>query len=417
MPPPPPPPDTANQTGTITGTVRLRERENGDESLLVSVGGEATDPIEFVQLTLPQKFTWKPALLPEGWTFKADGKRLELKRLELKGPPMPTPRLFFRFDAVPGAGAVKELPRKRCQFRARVRARDFEWQAVIGLEPRVKLSATLDGALNLPPLTSEGEPFVGTIPHSHGPTKGTWTLRIRDTGMTAIDAAPPEDVYRNIGGLTGTFKPFFGRVHPDLRFTFVDHYGEKLIDAPGDWRLMPQAPSCVTSMTGGSTMAFAGKPACVSGCFTDLGGPARFKLDGTEDLAILAASTQSVVVAIPDNTPPGSRWIGFDSAGGSKASSRHVLQIVQLRGTIADADLFTGQATTMRLDIVGTDKKLPLIVWNRDPWVIDLEGGVRQTVETSGGAANSATRSVTGIMRGDFAIDYSLNLPQCGLPQ
>ena len=46
--------------------------------------------------------------------------------------------------------------------------------------------------------------------------------------------------------------------------------------------------------------------------------------------------------------------------------------------------------------------------------MIAVEGGVRQQVTTPGGGANAVTRSVRGIMKGNFDIGYSLDQPVCG---
>jgi hypothetical protein len=64
--------------------------------------------------------------------------------------------------------------------------------------------------------------------------------------------------------------------------------------------------------------------------------------------------------------------------------------------------------------VVGTDKPLPLVVLNRTPHVITVEGSEAQTVTTAGGADNVLTRSVQGIFRGSFQITYSLSAPGCG---
>jgi hypothetical protein len=68
----------------------------------------------------------------------------------------------------------------------------------------------------------------------------------------------------------------------------------------------------------------------------------------------------------------------------------------------------------MRLKILGTDQPLPLKITNKTPTVINVAGGVVQMVNTSGGANNYVERSVQGIHRGNFNIEYSLNYDQCG---
>jgi len=85
-----------------------------------------------------------------------------------------------------------------------------------------------------------------------------------------------------------------------------------------------------------------------------------------------------------------------------------------VEGSIDQNKLWKGEYTTMRLRGVGTDKQLPLGVLNRTPSIIDIEGGVRQTLTTAGGKDNVITRGVTGIHRGDFSILYSVSTAGCG---
>jgi len=410
----------APQAGTITGTVNVRERENGDDSLLIGVdaGDEATT-FDYLHLTLPEKIEWKLSRFNDNWTLKQDGKRLEFT-----GPA--TGRLSFRLDARPADDVLKDLTNKKCRLRAGRGSRTMlDLEYVIQPRDRVSIADRLDGALNLPPLATEGEPFFGTVSVSHSRANGTWTLYVRDDAPKPIDIKrfeeierPATSVYGEIGSLTGLLKPFHGTVHPNLRFTFTDRWGETLIDAPGDWRLVPKPDeTCVTGMTGGSSMVFAGKHACASGCFGDLSLTTKFLLNGTDPLEVRAATPRSVALAIPPSVAPGQYFVTFASPGGSKAAGRLGLQVLGLQGTIDQNQLWRGQSTMMRLDIKGSDAQLPLEVLNRTPSVIDVEGGVRQTIVTPGGPLNGVARSVRGIRKGDFAIDYTLALPPCGLPQ
>src|SRR6185503_7424342 len=76
--------------------------------------------------------------------------------------------------------------------------------------------------------------------------------------------------------------------------------------------------------------------------------------------------------------------------------------LLEVQGNIDQNALFTGQGTTLRLKIVGSEEKLQLQLNNTTPDVIDLEGGVSQVVTTSGGANNTVEKKVKGIKRGKF---------------
>ena len=70
----------------------------------------------------------------------------------------------------------------------------------------------------------------------------------------------------------------------------------------------------------------------------------------------------------------------------------------------------------MRLQVLGTDKPVPLGILDRTPAIISISGGVKQSVSTPGGATNAVTRDVKGIQRGNFTIVYSVNADGCGTP-
>jgi hypothetical protein len=176
---------------------------------------------------------------------------------------------------------------------------------------------------------------------------------------------------------------------------------------------MPE--ECPTGVTGGSTLAFAGKPTCLTGCFGDLGSALAILFDEKEPLEPLALSRSSVVVVVPESAIPGLHT--FSARQGKASLGAQTIRAIGLNGAIDQSHLWKGQSTTMRLDIVGYDQPVPLSVVNRTPAIIDVEGGIRQTVTAAGGTPNGVARSVRGVTKGDFAIDYSLDVPPCGLPK
>jgi len=186
----------------------------------------------------------------------------------------------------------------------------------------------------------------------------------------------------------------------------------------------PASPTCPLSsggdpgesglrLDGVSPFTFAGQAACVSGCFPDYALGYGLKLDGATELSPWGLSPTSAMIGIPNTTSPGQHTI--TSADGS---STVTLGVLTIEGSIDQNKLWTGQSTTMRLRVLGTDVATPFDVLNRTPGIIDIEGGVRQQVTTPGGPDNAVTRGVKGIHRGDFSILYSVNVRDyCGVAQ
>ena len=79
--------------------------------------------------------------------------------------------------------------------------------------------------------------------------------------------------------------------------------------------------------------------------------------------------------------------------------------MLAVEGPIDQNELWKGQSTTMRLPVVGSEERLPLRIVNKTPATIAIDGGVNQLVDSAGGADNALTRSVRGIMKGNFNIE------------
>ena len=62
----------------------------------------------------------------------------------------------------------------------------------------------------------------------------------------------------------------------------------------------------------------------------------------------------------------------------------------------------------MRLIVEGTTQPVELRLFNRTPAVVAVEPYAHQAVWTSGGTINMVERSVRGLRRGAFTIDYAL---------
>lgn len=90
--------------------------------------------------------------------------------------------------------------------------------------------------------------------------------------------------------------------------------------------------------------------------------------------------------------------------------------MVQIAGELDSQRLFSGQSTPMRLSVAGTTEKVPIRIRNLSPAIVSIDGGPEQTVESTGGTPNTVTRSVQGLVRGDFNIEWSLATDRCPCP-
>lgn len=409
---------------TVSGRLHVRERATGDESLLATVtGGES--PIGRVTFRLPSNYNLSLASAPLNWTLTQKGRDLTLA-----GPPVS--RVDLRFDTRRGSGMIQRLMRQgekvECGI-ADATGRQYKMTLTPSLLPKVSVVDSLDSALTVPPQVVPGAMLYATPALKF--TSGTWRLLSPDGRLdfrhlplmdlassqpaTTSQATVPSDVERSLTlalRYINRRPPAAAAAQP--RLSYHDEWNEELVNGAAGWTEVP-AQQCPLRLAGGTALAFAGQDACVAGCFPHFDTAAGFlTLDGERLLSPLAASPTTIRVRIPDDVMPGPHAIRWHPSTGI-TGEQVLVRVLQLQGSIAENELWKGQATTMRLGILGSDEPVQLTVVNETPDVIAVEGGARQLVTTSGGAVNVTTRQVRGIMRGNFNVTYSLNQPACGV--
>ena len=396
--------------------VITRERANGDVSLLMLIRQQPA-PFDEVRVTLPSDKRASAGSLPDGWTHQQKGKQLRVS-----GPS--TTGTHMRFD-FPNSKLSDWLNKTTTLQPFSNGTGGIQSMAVITGAPKVEATPNLEGILTIVPYGSLGQLLTVGVANEY--REGRWRFVLNNGSTWPL--VPPRDVStwkepseaiqrlrleRHIDWLLSHPDPLpFVTTVPEVpisRVTFNDPYGESLVDSALKLGL-ETLKACPLKITGGSEFAFAGQAACVSGCFPDLPSAYGLKLNGTQDLTPWSVSQTNVMIGIPPDTPPGSYTIGAPGLADTVT-----VGVLALQGSIDTNSLWRGQSTTMRLKIVGTDKPLPIVVLNRTPGIISVEGGVHQTLTTPGGADNAVTRNVRGIHRGDFQITYSLSTPGCGVP-
>lgn len=164
------------------------------------------------------------------------------------------------------------------------------------------------------------------------------------------------------------------------------------------------------SITGGSRFSFPGGTACVCGAFPTEASRAGILL-GAVAADTTAASSRTLTVAIPQDSAAGEVVLSGDPEAGFTESDRHGVTIVSVEGRLDREQLKRGGSITTRMHVVGTAEPMPLMLTNRSPEIVRLEGGNEQILMSSGGRENIVEFNVQVLTGGAFDIAWALDLP------
>ena len=302
-------------------------------------------------------------------------------------------------------------------------------------------------AAEIPQFIREGETF--SITGREGYRGGVWTSGFDDlmVGAEMVDwhwedrpreSKAGEEMDRQPSQPTLAQKPSpsqIFRVPEDappgakVNLTYTNEFGQTTVSGAADIKLLPgltyssnrPPPPRLFNCT---PKIFQGDKICVCGFFPTFFSRLQLLLDGKRLNLPLSSSTDMAVFK-PETLAPGKHVITWDVAGfdslfnpmrsGPKPSAKERVEflVLTMQASIDRNKLFTGDGTTMRMRIIGTEEKLHIKLLNKTPSIIDLEGGVEQVAITTGGSDNKLERRVKGIHRGNFDIEYSLALPPC----
>lgn len=205
-----------------------------------------------------------------------------------------------------------------------------------------------------------------------------------------------------------------------LSLQYLDLFGDAVVDVPvvSDTEVVPPAakpqPPCVTAAT---AYAQAEDTVCVCGNFPTLAAQSGLWVDERDAGAPVSVSTRTLQYQLPPHAVTVGRhvWSGNPEAGFA-TTCRAQTQVVLISGELDSQNLFSGQSTPMRLTVAGTADKVPIRIKNLTPAIIRIDGGEVQTVESSGGSPNQVIRSVQGLVRGAFNVEWSLATDRCPCP-
>lgn len=220
-----------------------------------------------------------------------------------------------------------------------------------------------------------------------------------------------------------------GAVHavelpPDLRpgdrlsLQYVDLYGDVWLDVPEvpgmEVALPPpsgeEAAPCVRAAT---PRAQLGDLVCVCGTFPSPESWSGLRVGDRPAGTPASGSASAVWIRLPEGTAPGRNIVTGAREMGFAPACTAAVQVVSVRGEMDTQRMLRGESTPMRLTVDGTTDPVRLRVINRTPAVIEIEGGVEQEAETSGGEQNVLTRQVRGVSRGSFDVEWTLAPTPC----
>lgn len=251
----------------------------------------------------------------------------------------------------------------------------------------------LEGLVRLPPLVSPGETIDLTpLNPARTPPDGRWLV-------AGVEAQPAAD------GLRVQLPADLDPMGP-LPVVYTDSRGKRLVEASGleQVRIVPvlQTPSTPRLSRCGSRWVQDGV-ACACGWFPDETARRGVLIDGRPAGSFVAQSRRSVCarVGLGPHRLSGSLAAGFEP---SRDEGR--VDAVQIRRFPPFLSLKPLQSVSITWMVLGTKEPVRLRLRNTAPDLATLDGGTVQTVATSGGLRNAASRDVRWLAgSGPFRIE------------
>lgn len=431
------------QNGSITGVVIARERANGDLSLGVAAGLKSDSKIDKMEFTLP----FKPrkdrvAFVTDGWNVRRKGVKIMLKRNNdangnaAEGDPL-VEVVNFRIEI--GAGFKPGILKTFGLIEFRVDKSTGTETGSIKVKSFPEKYFGLDG-IRFPGRIAPGEKVFGSVAD---PVESAVLKELYPNGLDESELKRLAAIYRAffkiylgertlLSGVEYRLKSdtpvlFYAiqisllippQINPEeaIGFWYRNRWGETFLKAEPvvDIKIaLDKNDDCKFSLDGCTQYVFDQQVLCACGCFDTEYGRSYllegFKIDGKPRLPDAASKTTAMFII--EGLKPGLHTIEYIPRNGRGYDQ--FFRVIKIDGAIDQSELWTGQLTQMRLQVSGTEDKLPFEVTNKTPEIIRIEGGDKQMIKTSGGPNNLITRGVNGIRRGNFDIDYKLSSPKC----
>jgi len=393
------------QKGALSGVViETMDAADSGPSLRVQVGERGDPAVSEVRLDVGRRSArdTDTSLIPSGWRSELDGGTIVCS-----GPSVPPP-VYIGLDpgidvATPDDIGVQVFSDGDRVFKDRV--------PVVPHNPSPVGPDDLADVISLPPSVSPGETITTTVVDpGRAPRAGQWTL----DGQDGQANEPPVS---GGGEYTVTF-PVPDDLQPGtpIDVVYVDPWGAPTIDVdagPNVNVTQPAGELEAPRIDSSQRYAFVGLTGCVCGHFPTVESRAALEVGGMPVGEPVAASSSSIVFRLPEGIIPGEHAITARPDAGFEPQIDVEIVALQLSGSIDQDLLMRGQSTPMQIWIEGTEEPLELLLVNRTPEIVSLEGGEEGVVVTSGGAENTVDRIVHGRTPGDFRIIYEMANDPC----
>jgi len=390
----------AAQQGDITGVVvESRADEDGDQTLLVEVRGDENARADDVRLKIPKNDAKKIKKTPTGFFPSGWGMTMDEGYLKMSGAGMKLP-LHFRIDL----GKISAPYKTDVEIYHQGKKKFTKKGVIITKRPPVRISDDFSSLVKFPPVISPG---------------GWVTFKPLDVKKT-----PPGGTWK-VGGEPAEFveeKQYYKFTLPEkmslsasISLSYTDPYDVDLYYTGKypDIRITAYPDLSAPSITGVSEMVLVGDLVCICGYFPDESSRSGFRIDGRDLGAPVSASTNVVVVRLPEDIQPGRHRITADPYAGFDGNTGHEIEVIRVGGSIDRNKLLRGDSTPLRLRVEGTEKVIHLKLTNTTPQIVTLDGGNEQELATTGGAENKIEKTVHAVSPGDFHITYKLDLSFC----
>ncbi len=249
-----------------------------------------------------------------------------------------------------------------------------------------------------------GEPTAtGCRFHSREPGWSEVARTIVNTSRSNIKsglAPPPEQTANAQGALSGTVYvadlPETQTPGSLLSLQYLDRFGDLWLDVPAvsDVNVTPprEGTSAETPCIRAATRhALLGDLVCVCGTFPTPSAWSGLLVGDRPAGTPASASSRAVWIVLPEGTPLGKNTIAGRRDLGFAPDCQATTDAVMIRGEIDSERILRGETTPMRLQVVGTTDPVPVRIRNLTPSIIQIEGGLDQRTESSGGQENLIT--------------------------
>lgn len=389
-------------SGQITGHVFSRQ---GDLLAAVQSSDESFDTVIF-GLGKKGVRNSEPGVVPDGWSCSDDGGAWRCT-----GPALGLSYFSFR-----PRGDFRFGDRLELGVSAGAR-RLYEQKLTVQPLPPPTVTSDLSELLEVPARITPGGYLLATPKTPEYRTPG-WRLHaggsVAEHGAATVDREKLERLPAAGRDLADYLHlvPSGVTEQSELRFTYDDPWGARLVDAPlSGYRLTePLAEPCGPEIIACQERAALGGSVCVCGCFPSELSWLQLTLDGRPVPAPVSASPFVVRLPLALELAPGVHRIAWTA--GSTGRGAVDFEAVRVGGSIDQERLRVGQSTRLEFVVEGTAAPMAMEI-EKTAGKIAIQGGNKQTAYTAGGAANTVQRFLLALGVGDFGINFGIDLPPC----